>query len=79
METTSTRSTTSGRTMTIISFVLSGIALFFFPPVFGGAALITGVVARSKGDHLATWAIVASVVAIVAGMAIGAAIVASNA
>ena len=77
MQTTETRTTTSGRTMTIISFVLAALALFLVPPLFGGAALVLAIIARTKGDPLATWAIVASIVGIVAGMFIGALVMAN--
>lgn len=63
--------TDNGRTFTIIGFVCAAVALFFIPIVFGPAAIILGLVGRSKGDPLGTWAAVAGGVALVVGIVLG--------
>lgn len=80
MQTTSTGTeTTSGaRTFTILSFVFAALALFLFPPILGSVALVLGIIGRAKGDSLATWAIVASIPAMILGMLIGAALFAAD-
>lgn len=62
----------SARTMTIIGFVLAGVAVLFAPPVFGLAAVVLGVVAHTKGDPLGRWAIVAGIAGAIVGMALAA-------
>jgi hypothetical protein len=67
------RTTGSGaRTLTIIGFVCAAIGVFFAPIIFGVAAIVLGLVARSKGDRLGTWAAVAGVASILIGFALAA-------
>lgn len=61
----------TGRTLSIIGFVLAGIALFLFPPVFGIAGAIVGYLGHRKGDPLGKWAAGASIAAVVVGMILG--------
>lgn len=68
---TSRTGTGSARVLTIIGFVCAAIGVFILPIVFGLAAVVLGLVARSKGDPLGTWAAVAGGAAIVIGMALG--------
>ncbi len=62
--------TGNARILTIIGFVCAAIGVFVAPIVFGGAAIARGLVARSKGDPLGTWAAVAGGAAIVIGFAL---------
>jgi hypothetical protein len=56
------RTVNAARVCSIIGFVLAGIAVFFFPIIFGLAAVVLGVVGLAMGDKvLGTWAIVAGV------------------
>lgn len=68
---TSRGDTGTARTLSIISFVCAAIAVFFLPIAFGPAAIILGIVAYRKGDPLGMWAIVAGVVGMIAGFALG--------
>jgi Na+/phosphate symporter len=60
--------TGSARTLTIVGFVLAGIAVLFAPPVFGLAAVVLGIIAHTKGDPLGKWAIVAGIAGAIVGM-----------
>lgn len=75
METTAS---SQARVFTIIGFVMAAIALVLFPPVFGVAGVVLGVIGHSKGDPLGKWAAVAAVVAIVLGMILSAAVLTST-
>ena len=61
----------AGRTYTIISFVLSAIAVIFFPIILGPAAIILASVGLSKGDQLGKWALGVAIACTVAGFVIG--------
>ncbi len=67
-------STTPGRSFTIIGFGFAAVALLFFPPIMGIAGAIFGGVGYSKGDKLGMWALIASIIAAIAGMALAAAV-----
>jgi len=69
-----TTGVSAARVCTIISFVMAGISVLFAPILFGPAGIILGIVGRSKGDPLGTWAIVASVVGMIAGFALAVAV-----
>ncbi|HEU0130204.1 MAG TPA: hypothetical protein VFQ85_04340 [Mycobacteriales bacterium] len=69
-----TTGTGGGRTLSIVGFVCAALSLLFLPIVFGPAAIICGIVAWRKGDRLGVWAAVAGVVCMIAGMAIGVAV-----
>ncbi len=56
----------------IISFVLSAIALLFFPIVFGVAAIVLAAIALSKRQRLAKVALGVAIAATVIGMVLGA-------
>lgn len=73
-----TASSTPGRSFTIVGFVLAAAAVLILPIVLGPAGAIFGGVGYSKGDKLGMWAIVAGIVGAIAGMAIGAAILANK-
>lgn len=60
--------TGSARTLTIVGFVLAGIAVLFAPPVFGLAAVVLGIIAHTKGDPLGKWAIAAGIAGALVGM-----------
>ena len=55
----------------IISFVLSAIALFFLPIVFGIAAIVLAAVALSRRERLAKVALVVAILATTIGMLLG--------
>lgn len=63
--------TSNGRPFTIAAFVCAAVALIFLPIVLGPLAIIFGLIGNSKGDPLGKWAAVAGGVALVAGFAIG--------
>ena len=67
-----------GRSLSIVGFVLAGIAILFVPPLFALAAIALGIIAHSKGDPLGKWVIVAGIAGGVVGMALGAALLAAN-
>jgi hypothetical protein len=64
----------TGRTLSIIGFVCAAFSLLFLPIVFGPAAIVLGIVGYRKGDRLGLWAAVAGLVCMVAGMALGVAL-----
>ena len=75
---TRTASNSSARTMTIIGFICAAVSLLFLPIVFGPAAIVLGILAKSKGDPLGQWAAVAGALCMVAGMALGAWVMTQN-
>jgi len=58
--------------LSIVSFVLSAIAVFFFPILFGTGAIVTAAIALSKRQRLAKIALAVAIVATIAGFALGA-------
>jgi SNF family Na+-dependent transporter len=60
----------------IISFVLSAVALFFLPIVFGVAAIVLAAIALARKERLAKIALVVAILATVIGMVLGALVVA---
>ncbi|MCE7002935.1 hypothetical protein LWC34_08845 [Kibdelosporangium philippinense] len=63
---------TGARVCSIISFVLSAIAILFLPIVFGLAAIVLTVVGFAMGDKvLGKWAIPVAVVATALGFFLG--------
>lgn len=56
----------------ILGFIFAGLALLVCPPGFGIAAIVMGVIAKSKGDNMGVWVIVAGVACLVIGATIGA-------
>lgn len=62
-----------GRTLSIVAFVLAGVALLIAPIILGPIAAILGGMAMSKGDPLGRWALAAGIAGTVIGMALGAA------
>jgi hypothetical protein len=55
----------------IISFVLSAVALFFLPIVFGIAAIVLAAISLSRRERLAKVALAVAILATVIGMALG--------
>jgi hypothetical protein len=45
----------AARVCTIIAFVFAALAVVFFPPVFGVAALVLGIVGGALGDRPLGW------------------------
>jgi membrane protein DedA with SNARE-associated domain len=64
-------------TFSILAIIFGVFAIIFFPIIFGVAAIVLAVVARSKGERLSTIALIVSVLGTLAGFILGYA-VASN-
>jgi uncharacterized membrane protein HdeD (DUF308 family) len=45
----------AARVCTIIAFVFAALAVIFFPPVFGVAALVLGIIGGLLGDRPLGW------------------------
>ena len=60
----------------IVSFVLSAVALFVLPIVFGVAAIVCAAIALSRRQRLAKAALVVAIIATVLGMVLGAIVLA---
>ena len=61
----------------ITSYILSAIALLFFPICFGPFAFILAIIANSKGDNRGVTAMIVAGVATVVGMVLGILVVSS--
>lgn len=58
--------------LSIITFVLSAIAILFLPIVFGIAGIVTGIVAVVRKERLGKIALIVAIVATIVGFALGA-------
>ncbi|GIG36520.1 hypothetical protein [Cellulomonas pakistanensis] len=58
--------------LSIITFVLAAIGLFFLPIVFGLAGIVTGIVAVVRKERLGKIALIVAVAATVLGFVLGA-------
>ena len=58
-------------TLSIIAFVMAGIALLFVPPLFGIAGIVLSSIGISKGERLAKLALGLSVAGLILGLVIG--------
>lgn len=56
----------------IVSFVLSAIAVFFVPILFGGAAIVLAAISMSRRERLSKPALIVSIVATILGVVLGA-------
>ncbi|GLY33943.1 hypothetical protein Kisp02_73080 [Kineosporia sp. NBRC 101731] len=63
--------TQQSNALSIVSFVLSALAVFILPIVFGVAAIICGGVAVSRKERLGKIALAVSIVATILGFALG--------
>ncbi len=63
--------TKQSNVLSIVSFVLSALAVVILPIVFGVAAIICGGVAVSRKERLGKTALVVSIVATILGFALG--------
>ena len=70
--------TNQSNVLSIVSFVLSALAVVILPIVFGVAAIICGGVAVSRKERLGKIALVVSVVATILGFALGALVYANS-
>jgi len=61
-----------GNTLSIIAIVLGVVAILVLPIVFGIAAIVCAVVAKTRNERLSTIALVVAIVGTVAGFALGA-------
>lgn len=66
--------TPEGRTLSIVGFVLAGVAVLIAPIILGPIAAILGGVAMSKGDPLGKWALGAGIAGTIIGIALGTAL-----
>jgi len=64
--------TTQTPVLSIITFVLSAVAVLFLPIVFGLAGIVTGIVAVVRKERLGKIALVVAVIATIVGFALGA-------
>ncbi|WP_282947797.1 hypothetical protein [Cellulomonas endometrii] len=64
--------TTGTPVLSIITFVLSAIAVLFLPIVFGLAGIVTGIFAVVRKERLGKIALIVAVVATIVGFALGA-------
>lgn len=64
----------SGRTLTIVGFVLAAIGILVVPIVLGPLGAVLGYLGLRKGDALGKWAIAAGIAATVIGLALSAAL-----
>jgi hypothetical protein len=58
-------------TFSILAIVFGVVAVIFFPIVFGVAAIVLAVVARSKGERLSRIALPVAIVGTVVGFILG--------
>ncbi len=58
------------QTWSTVGFVFAGIALLFFPIVFGVIGIGFGLYAHKKGETLGYWSAIAALTALLAGLAI---------
>lgn len=65
--------------LSIITFVLSAVAVLFLPIVFGLAAIVTGIIAVVRKERLGKVALVVAVAATVLGFVLGAVVFAAMA
>ncbi|MFG1703137.1 hypothetical protein ACFLIM_08085 [Nonomuraea sp. M3C6] len=57
--------------LSIIGFVCAVVAVLFYPPVFGLAGIVLGIVGHTRGEPLGKWAAVAAGVAMILGIVLG--------
>jgi hypothetical protein len=55
----------------ILAIVFGIVAVLFLPIVFGLAAIVLGIIARSKGERLSTIGLVVAILGTLAGFVIG--------
>ena len=60
-------STAASNVLSIIAFVCAGVSILLLPAIFGIAGLILGVVALTKKERLAPYAIAAAAVGLIVG------------
>lgn len=57
-----------GKAIGVIALIISILSLFMMPFILGIVGIIVGIVARSRGSNLGTWAIGIGVVSIIVGI-----------
>ncbi|MBO1000558.1 DUF4190 domain-containing protein [Bacillus sp. SD075] len=57
-----------GKAIGVIALIISILSLFMMPFILGIAGIIVGIVARSRGSNLGTWAIGIGAVSIIVGI-----------
>jgi MFS family permease len=62
----------TGQVFVILGFIFAAIGLLFCPILFGGAAIVMGILAKNKGNALGIWVIAAGIVSLILGIIIGA-------
>ncbi|MFE3973113.1 MULTISPECIES: DUF4190 domain-containing protein [unclassified Peribacillus] len=57
-----------GQAIGVIALIISILSLFMMPFILGVVGIIVGIVARSRGSNLGTWAIVIGAISIIVGI-----------
>ncbi|MBT2645962.1 DUF4190 domain-containing protein [Bacillus sp. ISL-34] len=57
-----------GKAIGVIALIISILSLFMMPFILGIVGIIVGIVARSRGSNLGTWAIVIGAISIIVGI-----------
>ncbi|MGE7759240.1 DUF4190 domain-containing protein [Peribacillus sp. NPDC097895] len=57
-----------GTAIGVIALIISIVSLFTMPFILGIVGIIVGIVARSRGSNMGTWAIVIGAVSIIVGI-----------
>ena len=57
-----------GQAIGVIALIISILSLFMMPFILGILGIIVGIVARSRGSNLGTWAIVIGAISIIVGI-----------
>lgn len=63
---------TSSNTFSILAIIFGGISFLFFPILFGPAAIILAVIAKTKNEKLANIALTVGILGTVFGFILGA-------
>lgn len=57
-----------GKVIGVIALIISILSLFMMPFILGVVGIIVGIVARSRGSNMGTWAIVIGAISIIVGI-----------
>ncbi|PJN90897.1 hypothetical protein CVN76_08080 [Bacillus sp. mrc49] len=57
-----------GKVIGVVALIISILSLFMMPFLLGIAGIIVGIVARSRGSNLGTWAIGIGALSIIVGI-----------
>lgn len=59
-------------TLSVLAIIFAGVSLLFFPPLFGTAAFVLGIIATVKKEKLGVLGLVLGIVLPIIGMVLGA-------